>query len=151
MSRRIREDILSRVFAENDFDPEQLAALKALDEELQTAGTSELRDIQEDGGPDVATWRTIMAQYVDAKSNWLDTPWLTAEFYFYRRIIEAIGYFETLVDPFQAQKDLGLTSARAPIESLTAQLQAVAPAFDAMTDKEVEASLELFVLTALWG
>jgi hypothetical protein len=25
-----------------------------------------------------------MAQYVDAKSNWLDTPWLTAEFYFYR-------------------------------------------------------------------
>ena len=39
---------------------------------------------QDDGGPDVDTWKTIMAEYVEAGSNWLDTPWLTAEFYFYR-------------------------------------------------------------------
>jgi hypothetical protein len=39
---------------------------------------------QDDGGPDVGTWKTIMAEYVEAGANWLDTPWLTAEFYFYR-------------------------------------------------------------------
>jgi hypothetical protein len=39
---------------------------------------------QDDGGPDVDTWKTIMAEYVEAGANWLDTPWLTAEFYFYR-------------------------------------------------------------------
>eukprot|EP00240_Pyramimonas_obovata_P005265 CAMPEP_0118928244 /NCGR_PEP_ID=MMETSP1169-20130426/5534_1 /TAXON_ID=36882 /ORGANISM="Pyramimonas obovata, Strain CCMP722" /LENGTH=393 /DNA_ID=CAMNT_0006870169 /DNA_START=269 /DNA_END=1450 /DNA_ORIENTATION=- len=151
MSRRIREDILSRVFQENDFNPKQLAELQALDKELQSAGSSELRHIQDDGGPDIETWKTIMAQYVDTNSNWLDTPWLTAEFYFYRRIIEAIGYFENKVDPFQDQKDLGLTSARTPIEALTAQLQTVVPTFGDMDDKQMADTLELFVLTALWG
>ena len=120
-----------RVFQENDFNPEQLAELQALDkvfllwsserdllfrtvciyrtqiskpirfdpefhavcscyvldlyrQVLQSAGTSALRYIQEDGGPDIDTWKIIMAQYVETNSNWLDTPWLTAEFYFYR-------------------------------------------------------------------
>ena len=41
------------------------------------------------------------------------------------------------MDPFQDQKDLGLTSARAPIESLTAQLQTVVPTFGNMDDKQV--------------
>ena len=56
----------------------------ALLQELQAAGSSVLRHIKDDGGPDIDTWKTIMAQYVDTESNWLDTPWLTAEFYFYR-------------------------------------------------------------------
>ena len=54
--------------------------------------------------------------------------------------MEAISYFENKVDPFQDQKDLGLTSARGPIEALTAQLQALAPTFGDMDDKQVESS-----------
>lgn len=151
MSRRIREDILSRVFTENEFDAKQLAALEALDKELQGAAKEKLRYVKDDGGPDVDTWKTIMAEYVEAGSNWLDTPWLTAEFYFYRRIMEAIGYFGAPTDPFQQQKDAGLTSAEAPIRSLTTQLEAVADTLGAAGDKELTAALELFVLTALWG
>jgi hypothetical protein len=92
-----------------------------------------------------------MAEYVEGGANWLDTPWLTAEFYFYRRIMEAIGYFENNADPFQQAKDLGLTSAEDPIRSLTTQLATVADTFETMSGKDWSATMELFVLTALWG
>ena len=93
VSRRLRENILSRVFSDNenllgDHNPEADAALKALDAELSNAGTSVLREIADDGGPDVDSWRELTAPWVGR--TWLDTPWLTSEFYFYRRILEVI-------------------------------------------------------------
>lgn len=69
----------------------------------------------------------------------------------YRRIMEAIGYFGAPIDPFQQQKDAGLTSAEAPMRSLATQLAAVADTLGAAGDKELTAAFELFVLTALWG
>lgn len=39
---------------------------------------------QNDGGPDLAAWKAAMSEYVDSSATWLTTPWLTAEFYFYR-------------------------------------------------------------------
>ena len=94
VSRRLRENILSRVFSDNenllgDHNPEADAALKALDAELSDAGTSVLREITDDGGPDVDSWRELTAPWVGR--TWLDTPWLTSEFYFYRRILEVSG------------------------------------------------------------
>jgi hypothetical protein len=65
--------------------------------------------------------------------------------------MEAIGYFGAPMDPFQQQKDAGLTTAEAPIRSLTTQLAAVTDTLGAAGDKELTAALELFVLTALWG
>jgi len=62
VSRRLRENILSRVFADN---PHLLppgsraeAALKALDAELATAATSTLRAIAPDGG---MAWQMLLA------------------------------------------------------------------------------------------
>ena len=77
------------------------------------------------------TWKTILEPYVD-KDTWLDAPryvfllilkrimqWLTVilcffcrcitEFYMYRRIMEAMGYFDPNsnhfgLDPFQKTK-----------------------------------------------
>eukprot|EP00241_Pyramimonas_parkeae_P016540 CAMPEP_0114299282 /NCGR_PEP_ID=MMETSP0059-20121206/12887_1 /TAXON_ID=36894 /ORGANISM="Pyramimonas parkeae, Strain CCMP726" /LENGTH=449 /DNA_ID=CAMNT_0001421737 /DNA_START=77 /DNA_END=1426 /DNA_ORIENTATION=- len=151
MSRRIREEILSRVFEDNQFPPEQLAALQALDQELQSAKDVPLRHVQNDGGPDLAAWKAAMSEYVDSSATWLTTPWLTAEFYFYRRILEAISYFETKEDPFQQQKDMGLTSAAVPIQALTSQLAGMSAGFKRASAEETVASLDLFVLTALWG
>eukprot|EP00238_Polyblepharides_amylifera_P000280 CAMPEP_0196574172 /NCGR_PEP_ID=MMETSP1081-20130531/3944_1 /TAXON_ID=36882 /ORGANISM="Pyramimonas amylifera, Strain CCMP720" /LENGTH=447 /DNA_ID=CAMNT_0041892117 /DNA_START=238 /DNA_END=1581 /DNA_ORIENTATION=- len=155
MSRRIREDILSRVFSENELSLKHLTALQALDLELQSAATEKLRYIK--GGsrcPDIETWTDLLAEHVQAGRTWLQAPWLTAEFYFYRRIMEAVEYFESGIDPFQLQKDAGLTSAEAPIRSLTAQLAAATSSPDRLTDQtdeEAAAMLELFVVTALWG
>lgn len=52
-----------------------------------------LRPISEDGGPEVAEWNKIMEPYLGM--NWLDTPWLYAEFYAYRRLMEAFSFFKT--------------------------------------------------------
>ena len=63
VSRRLREDILARVFRDN---ADVLAAgtdaevnLRALDAELSTTSTSVITHIPPDGGPDLATWSTL--------------------------------------------------------------------------------------------
>jgi len=98
VSRRLRENILSRVFLDNAVhllgNPASNDALRALDAELSTASTSTLREIAPDGGPDVDTWSQLVAPWVGR--TWLDTPWLVAEFYFYRRLAR---YPHTLPNP----------------------------------------------------
>lgn len=54
---------------------------------------TQLRPISEDGGPEVSEWNEIMEPYLGM--NWLDTPWLYAEFYAYRRLMEAFSFFKT--------------------------------------------------------
>ncbi|CAN0355930.1 unnamed protein product [Pylaiella littoralis] len=154
MSRRLRENILMRIYDENDMDKPEMASAKAgldaLVEELKTAGTSKLRPIVEDGGPEVSEWNAIMEPYLGV--SWLDTPWLYSEFYAYRRVMEAFSFFKTgkkgtlCVDPFMSQKMLGVTSALKSMEALAKRLLA--------TDAEVLGSkrgIKLYTTAALWG
>ncbi len=147
MSRRIRDDILVRIYEENDLSDPRLAGVKAeldqLKKELQTPHTSPLPPIPDDGGPDVGVWRDIMAPY--AQSNWLDAPWLVTEFYFYRRIVQIFQYFKTQYDPFQHQKRLGLEGALALTQDLTARAEEVHKAGDGLT------ALRFTLFAALWG
>ncbi len=57
----------------------------------------------------------------------MDVPWFFAETYFYRRIIEAIGYFQDYprqgIDPYIHQKQLGLATTQTAIRALSTQLQ----------------------------
>ncbi|CAM9983768.1 unnamed protein product, partial [Laminaria digitata] len=158
MSRRLRENILMRIYEDMDMDAPEMASAKemldALVEELKSAGTSKLTPIAEGGGPDVAEWNKIMEPYLGV--SWLDTPWLYSEFYAYRRVVEAFSFFETGkaggslegkgVDPFMDQKMLGVTSALKSMEALAKRLLA--------TDAEVLGSktgIQLYATTALWG
>lgn len=82
MSRRVRTDILARVFRENSFSPEIVNKLKRLDEELANAGTTQLTYLPQDGGPDVDTWnKEILPSYIRRDVTWLSAPWVLAEFY----------------------------------------------------------------------
>lgn len=82
MSRRVREDILMRIFRENNLDPESHARLSQLDAELEKALISELTPIAEDGGPDVGVWNEqILPPYLSKRQTWLSAPWVIAEFY----------------------------------------------------------------------
>lgn len=149
MSRRIRDDILVRIYAENDAllsTPEGAnikAQLDQLKQELSTPQTSSLSPIQNDGGPDVSVWGKIMAPY--AKSNWLDAPWLVTEFYFYRRIVQIFGYFQTGYDPFKDQKRLGLEGALELTQQLAARAEEVHKA------GEPETGLRFALFASLWG
>ncbi|CAM9401314.1 unnamed protein product [Chrysoparadoxa australica] len=146
MSRRVREDILMRVYQENDMDSVELkdakVALDALIADLATPKESKLRPIAQDGGPEVEEWNTIMAPYLGM--NWLDAPWLYTEFYVYRRLMEAFSFFTTGYDPFNSQKQLGVTSALTSMESLASRLLE-------SQKISVEEGLQLYISTALWG
>jgi uncharacterized protein with ATP-grasp and redox domains len=78
------------------------AACDALHAELKS-GT--LRGLTEDA-PDRAAWDSACAPHLG--HSWLDLPWYFAESYFYRRILEATGYFQAGpmhgADPFLPAK-----------------------------------------------
>ncbi len=100
-----------RVLDENDLAPESARAVAALADEIPDAL---VRPLHDPGAPDLALWDAYLAPYVG--QSWLHVPWFVAETYFYRRVLEATGYFQpgpgSGVDPFAHQKRLGLEYAR---------------------------------------
>lgn len=69
----------------------------------------------------------------------------------YRRIMSAINYFDTNVDPFELQKDLGLTSAVDSIATLSVRVNDLFSGDSDATSLLRVTQLQTFVLTALWG
>jgi hypothetical protein len=103
-----------------------------------------LADI-EDGGDDVSAWTSILNEIENSARNWLDCPWIIAEFYFYRRIISVFDHFTTLYDPFMKQKLNGTLSALPLVED-------IARAVLNVDDWLHNADIVLFgLLTSLWG
>lgn len=100
-------DILSRTVVENDFPPPVKAELEALHAEIPGARIRPIRDVQ---APDYADWKTFTAPYLD--DDWLEVPWFFAEHYFYRRIMDAVSYFQHRKDPFLSQKRKGYRNNR---------------------------------------
>jgi len=138
-------DIARRTIEENAFDAATTARMETLIREIPMA---RIRPLQSVAAPDAAAWRQYVAPYTD--QTWLDVPWFFAETYFYRRILEAVEYFqmdgEHGPDPFAYQKRQGLRSARAGIQQLSeflhAALQPGADMDDALTQS---------LAFSLWG
>lgn len=100
--------IAGRVLTENDLDHQAARAIAALVAEIPSAP---LRPLTDHAAPDLALWQGYLAPYPG--QDWLAVPWFLAETYFYRRILEAIGYFQPRVgtygrDPYARQKRMGL-------------------------------------------
>lgn len=94
--------ILRDTIEANEFPPDVLVRLEALYREL-TSGL--IRPLEEDR-PDVPEWNRLSQPYFG--HTWLDVPWYWAEAYFYRRLLEATGYFQPGAmhgfDPFATTK-----------------------------------------------
>ena len=152
MSRRIRDEILSRIYDENNLHSTEDQALKIAKERLDRIQ----HDLQESniisnlkmtsvGKPsdiDYETWQTIIAPYENVK--WLDCPWLITEFYFYRQIVDAFQYFDTLYDPFHFQKFSGLQSSI----PLTIELF---QKYSSIPDEKTTGKLRFAIFGSLWG
>ncbi|NTU81322.1 MAG: protein-glutamate O-methyltransferase family protein, partial [Chloroflexales bacterium] len=99
-----------RVLAENELSPAAARAVAALAAEIPA---TPVRPLNDPGAPDLALWEGYIAPY--AGQSWLEAPWFFAETYFYRRVLEATGYFQPgpgyQADPFALQKRLGLAQA----------------------------------------
>ena len=99
--------IARRVLDENDLPAENEFRMKELIDEMPG---SPLRPLHDWGAPDLQEWEVYLKPYLGM--DWLHPPWLFAEFYFYRRILEACGYFEDGsrkgIDPYALHKQKGL-------------------------------------------
>lgn len=132
--------ILRHVVATNDFPAETLAALDDLGQEL---ADGRIRPLQ-DEAPDTGFWTAAAAPHVDR--SWLDVPWYWAEAYFYRRVLEATGYYRPGpwqgVDPYAAIKrgEWAPEAAPAAVNALLADLP-----------DEPEARFQRLLHASLWG
>lgn len=132
-----------RVVDENDFAPEVEEHLLELVDELPHG---KIRPLRDENAPDAEGWGRYVAAYVG--ENWLDVPWFFAETYFYRRILEATGYFEEGlgfgVDPFAPHKEQSLQNSR---QEATALASRVAQ----WRERPAEKALYEALSAALWG
>ena len=133
-------EIAGRVLEENELDSAARLAVTALIDEIGNGGITELSE----RGPDAADW----GSYVEPNlgRSWLDVPWFFAEYYFYRKILDAVGYWDTGTDPYLAQKHLGLEQAIEPARRTIASV-------DSAYAQWVSTDVLLIELTdaAIWG
>lgn len=111
-----------RVLADNPgLPPGAAAALEALVADLPHG---RLRPLADDAA-DAEAWAAHLAPHLGR--SWLDVPWFVAETYFFRRILEAVGYFGARAgqDPFRPQKDLALATTLGAARALAERTAAV--------------------------
>lgn len=138
-------NIARRTLAENDFSRPVVRRLETLIEEIPFA---RIRPLNDPEAPDEAQW----AEYIEPNLalNWLQIPWFLAETYFYRRILEATGYFRSgagyQVDPYTYQKQTGLEISHEATARLSLQLNTWTTQPDQTFDH-----LASLLATALWG
>ena len=113
-------EIARRISVENDLPPSIQIRLEAL---IADIPNGYIRPIKDPEAPDAKAWNRDLQAH--AGKNWLEPPWFFAEHYFYRRVLEAIGYFQTGegygLDPFTFQKQQGLELSHTAIRDLVAR------------------------------
>lgn len=135
--------IARRVIDENDFPPSVAEALEAL---IEAIPEGSVRPIDDPDAPDRVVWNRWIAPHTGR--SWLDIPWFVGETYFYRRILEATGYFGDGPcaghDPFTRQKQEGFRRS-------VAAMRALAQSLEDKPRADGEALLPRLLRTALWG
>ncbi|MCP3974730.1 MAG: protein-glutamate O-methyltransferase family protein [bacterium] len=133
-------DIGRRVIADNELDAGATSAMEALIEQITSGVILPLHG----RAPGYEQWDSYVEPHL--RRSWRDVPWFFAEYYFYRRILEAVGYWDHPLDPYAYQKRLGLEQA---LPGLRQSMAALDEAYAGGTSTQ---SLLFEVLgQSLWG
>ena len=136
-------EIARRVVSENRLPIEACQRIDSLLEEMREGRLREMRD---PGAPDEKAWQHYLAPHVG--KTWSDLSFLVCENIFYRRILEATGYFqhgpEWKMDPYSQQKRLGL-------ETSIGAAQALAKRLEAWREQDSTLALSEALESNLWG
>jgi uncharacterized protein with ATP-grasp and redox domains len=134
-----KPQIIRQVIEDNDYPPDIVQALETFREEIASQPLCPLSE----HAPDVAFWNREVAAYHG--KTWLEVPWYFAETYFYRRLLEAVRYFQPGPweghDPFEKQKR---KQEEVAVEWLAA-------AWVQIADVEPEVAFEALLHSCLWG
>lgn len=158
MSRRVDQEILQRTFDDNQemFQTEEfkpiLERFQQLRDDLRSSSKLRmLEDLPEDASEDRKRewnqWKEILQPFLDKNDTWLTAPWMVTEFFVYRRLVEALGYWDQgspgyLYDPFIKQKRAGLESSVGSAEPMLEKIPNL--------PKTAE-GIDLAASIALWG
>jgi uncharacterized protein with ATP-grasp and redox domains len=97
-----KPQIIHQVIEDNGYSPGIVATLDAFRQEI----AQERVQLLTEQAADAALWNQEATAHLD--KTWLELPWYFAETYFYRRLLEAVRYFQPgpwqRRDPFAAQK-----------------------------------------------
>ncbi|WP_371668507.1 damage-control phosphatase ARMT1 family protein [Streptomyces sp. NBC_00289] len=123
------------------YGPEQHRALDAL---LDSCTKGVIEPLPADAH-DGAHWtRWGLPEYTGR--SWFDIPWLWSESYFYRRLLDAVGYFGPGpwqgIDPFHPFKQAELDAPETDEELA---------ALDGLADLPADEQLQALLLGSLWG
>jgi uncharacterized protein with ATP-grasp and redox domains len=145
LSRRLPG--IARSLLKEKWHPQAQSGLAALADEMPH---SRLRPIHDPGAPDSDRWQVDLQPFLG--QSWLDAPWFLAEAYFFRRILEATGYFQPGpgqgVDPYRVLKAQALTGVVEQLEALNTRLEKLI-ASDG--EAQLRAALIHLLHTVLWG
>ncbi len=134
-----KPQIIRQVIEDNDYPPDIVQALETFREDI---ASQPMRPLSEHA-PDVASWNRELAAY--RGKTWLEVPWYFAETYFYRRLLEAVRYFQPGPwegrDPFEKQKR----------QQEEVAVERLADVWVQMADVEPEVAFEALLHSCLWG
>jgi len=138
---RRKPQIIRDVLEDNDYPPQVRADLGAL---LAEIAGEPIRPLSEPAA-DLEYWQAQWCPY--SGRTWLEVPWYFAEAFFYRRLLEAVRYFQPGIwfehDPFAAQKRREIDGPGGAL-NLAAELMADLP------PKRLAAARAL-LYASLWG
>lgn len=146
MSRRVNEEIMQRTWEdiESDLNSPGFESAKTRFEDLRAelsdaaiTKLSYLDSLTEEERSnalrvdEAEQWEDILKPFIDKGDTWLTAPWLVTEFYAYRRLVQALGYYDDsndktrLYDPFIKAKRAGLDSSVASAENVMGKIEAL--------------------------
>jgi uncharacterized protein with ATP-grasp and redox domains len=134
-----KPQIIRQLLTKNIFPPAVVSALEAFRSEIASRPVQPLAESY----PDVPEWNSELARY--AGKTWLEIPWYFAETYFYRRLLEAVGYFQPGEgrgrDPFEQQK----------LVQMDGDIRRFSLAWEQVAALESRARFEALLHSSLWG
>lgn len=136
---RRKPGVIAQVIETQRYPGEILAALDTLAAELPSGTPTPLSQTTHDW----AMWAEALSPWAGAP--WLALPWFLAETYFYRRLLEAVRYFEPgpwmLLDPFEPQKRAALGQG----------LEATQRYYAGLGTRDAATRFSLAMARSLWG
>jgi uncharacterized protein with ATP-grasp and redox domains len=134
-----KPQIIRQVLTDNAYPPAVVATLEIFRDEIVSRPIQPLVE----SSPDVPGWNRELARY--AGKTWLEIPWYFAETYFYRRLLEAVGYFQPGEaqgrDPFEKQKAV----------QMDGDVQSLSVAWEQFTSLKAGVRFEALLHSSLWG
>lgn len=142
---RIINDVLKGNHYPEDVSEKLLTLLKEIPD-------GKIRELDDPSAPDSGIWKEYVKPNLG--KNWLEVTWYFAESYFYRRILEAVGYFQAGplhgLDPYASQKSRVLEDAMPEIRRYCKELETIIRD-DALRPSQQAEHLERLLVMNVWG